>query len=159
MKTTILALLTAAFIGALPPMAVGQHLHVMADTIFQPALNELVPMFTERTGSEIRLALGPSSILAERMFAGDPVDVFFPAGDRHMRQAFEKGRVDVTLKRNILILPTSNLSESLDGQDPEYVSAAVMSPSDQRVPAMAFLEFLVSATAREVFARHGFGLP
>lgn len=159
MKTTILAILTAVSISAIPTGAVAQDLHVMADAIFQPALKELVPMFTERTGGGIRLALGPSTILAERIFAGDPVDVFFPAGERHMRQALEKGRVDVTLKRNILILPNPNLSEPADDHGPEYASAAVMTPSDQRVQAMAFLEFLVSEAAREVFARHGFGLP
>ena len=154
-----LALLVYAFIGAIPTGAVAQDLHVMADTLFQPALKDLVPMFTERTGSGIRLALGPSTILAERIFAGDPVDVFFPAGERHMRQALEKGRVDVTLKRNILILSNSTLSDPTDDHGPEYASAAVIIPSDQRVQAMAFLEFLVSEAAREVFARHGFGLP
>lgn len=159
MKKYILVILAAAAIGAIPTKAMAQNLNVMADSMFQPALKELVPIFAERTGSDIRLSLAPSTILLEQIFSGNPVDVFFPAGERHLRQAQEKGRVDVTLKRNILILPGPNSSELSEDHSPEYASAAVMTTSDQRVQAMAFLEFLVSDTAREVFARQGFGLP
>ena len=108
MKKYILVILAAAAIGAIPTKAMAQNLNVMADSIFQPALKELVPIFAERTGSDIRLSLAPSTILLEQIFSGNPVDVFFPAGERHLRQAQEKGRVDVTLKRNILILPGPN---------------------------------------------------
>lgn len=159
MNKPMMAMLAAGFLAALSPGTRAQDLQVMADSVFQPALKELAPLFAERTGTQVRLSLAPSAILAERLLAGESADVFFPAGDRHLRQALEKGLVDVTLKRNILVLPEPETPDGDANAEPAYAAAAVMAQSAQRVQAMAFLEFLASDAARGVFARQGFGLP
>lgn len=159
MNRPLMAILAAGFLAALSLGTRAQDLHVMADSVFQPALKELTPLFAERTGAQVRLSLAPSAILAERLLAGESADVFFPAGDRHLRQALEKGLLDVTLKRNILVLPEPEAPDGAASPDPAYAAAAVMAQSAQRVQAMAFLEFLASDAARDVFARQGFGLP
>ena len=78
----LMAMLAAGFLAALSPGTRAQDLQVMADSVFQPALKELAPLFAERTGTQVRLSLAPSAILAERLLAGESADVFFPAGDR-----------------------------------------------------------------------------
>ncbi|NLB65353.1 MAG: ABC transporter substrate-binding protein [Lentisphaerae bacterium] len=139
--------------------APAQQLSVVADAIFQPALAELVPAFSERTGADIRLSLGPSTILLDAIFSGTEADVFIPEGERHMRQALEKNLVDATLRRVIVALPNPEPAAEGENIEPRYASAVVMANSTQRVQAMAFLEFLTSETARATFARHGFLLP
>jgi ABC-type molybdate transport system substrate-binding protein len=139
--------------------APGQGLDVFADQSFRPALQEIVPLFTEQTGFEVQLSLGISAVLAERIRSDHSADLFFPASDEIMGQMMEKGLVDVALKRNILILPAREPPEEGVTPEPQYISAAVMAQAAHRLQAMAFLEFLTSETARGAFARQGFALP
>lgn len=137
----------------------AQSLAVFADQAFGPVLQEIVPAFTEQTGCEVRLALESSSVLAERILSGTAADLFFPAGEEAMRQMVEKGRVDVALKRLILLMPSAAPAEEGVVPEPQRISAAVLNGAGQRLQAMAFLEYLVSEPARAAFARQGFSLP
>lgn len=76
-----------------------------------------------------------------------------------MRQVMEKGLVDVALKRTVLNLPSTEPAEEGLAPESQHISAAVLNESVNRLQAMAFLEFLTSEAAREVFARQGFALP
>jgi ABC-type molybdate transport system substrate-binding protein len=159
MKNPIILFSAAALMVAAACYASAQELAIFADQSFQPALQEIVPLFTEQTGFGVQLSLGRSAILAERIRAGIPADVFFPASEETMRQVMEKGLVDVALKRNILALPATKPMEDGPMPEPQYTSAAVMVNATNRLQAMAFLEFLVSEPARAAFARQGFTLP
>jgi ABC-type molybdate transport system substrate-binding protein len=149
----------AILLAAASHCACAQELAIFADQTFQPALQEIVPLFTEQTGFQIELSLGRSSILAERIRSGTPADVFFPASEENMRHVMEKGLVDVSLKRNILVMPATEPVEEGIVPEPQFTSAAVMVDSTNRLQAMAFLEFLTSEAARGAFARQGFALP
>ncbi len=156
-KFAILSLAALLCAGATHTRA--QSLDVLADPVFNPALQEIAPLFADRTGFNIQLSLAPSAVLAERILSGASADLFFPAGEEYTRQVMEKGLLDVALKRNILVLP-SQASDAPNGfVEPRYASAAVLVNAEHRLEAMAFLEFLCSDTAREVFARQGFALP
>ncbi len=85
--------------------------------------------------------------------------MFFPASEANMQKVMEKGLVDVSLKRNILVMPATEPEEDGIVPEPQYTSAAVLINATHRLQAMAFLEFLVSEPARAVFAREGFALP
>lgn len=139
--------------------ASAQELHLFADQSFRPVLQEIVPLFTEQTGFPVEMSLGRSAILAERIRSGTPADMFFPASEENMRAVMEKGLVDVSLKRNILIVPATEPPEEGVVPETQFTSAAVLVDSTNRLQAMAFLEFLTSETARGAFARHGFALP
>ena len=139
--------------------ASAQELKLFADQSFRPALQEIVPLFTEQTGFPVQLSLGRSSILAERIRSGTPADVFFPASEDNMREVMEKGLVDVSLKRNILVVPATEPPEEGLVPETQFTSAAVMVDSTNRLQAMAFLEFLTSEAARGAFSRQGFALP
>lgn len=160
MKNPFLLLTASALLAVATRCASAQELSIFADQAFRPALQEIVPQFTEQTGFEVQLSLGQSTILAERIVRADvPVDLFFPSSEEAMRQVMEKGLVDVALKRNILVMPATGPVE--EGIEPEtqYTSAAVLASTTNRLQAMAFLEFLVSEPARAAFARQGFALP
>ena len=159
MKTTHIPLVAAMLLAIASLCATAQKLDVFADQIFQPALREIAPIFSNQTGFKIHLSRGSSSELAERILSGASADVFFPASEEAMRQVMEKGLVDVALKRIILNLPSP--APEADGvpTEPQHISAAVMANAANRLQAMAFLEFLASEAARDVFARQGFSLP
>ena len=159
MKHPFILVIAALLAAATPLCASAQAVDVFADQSFRPALLEIVPMFSEQTGFEVRLSIGSSSVLAERIQSGVSADLFFPASEDSMRQLMEKGRVDVALKRNILVLPAREPEEEGVVPEPQYIPAAVLLDAANRLPAMAFLEFLASESAREVFARRGFSLP
>lgn len=151
---TAIALLFLSVLGAS-----AQGVRLFADQTFQPALQEILPQFTDQTGFEIELSLGRSSILAERIRSGIPADLFFPASEEVMRQMMSKGLVDVALKCNILILPVGEAVEEGIEPEPQYIAAAVMTRAEHRLQAMALLKFLTSEPAREVFSRQGYALP
>lgn len=159
MKKHMIQIVAVLLLTAALPGVLAQELSIFADQVFQPALQEILPLFTEQTGFAVQLSLGRSPILAERIRSGFPADVFFPASEEIMRQIMEKGLVDVALKRNILALPTAAPAEGGDVPGPSYTSAAVLVNTTHRLQAMAFLEFLVSEPARAAFARQGFTLP
>jgi ABC-type molybdate transport system substrate-binding protein len=160
MKKIAAFILVAIAAAGLPAGAAAQDLGVFADQRFQAPLLELVPAFTDQTGFEVELALGHSLILAERLRSGEvAADLFFPAGEEAMGRIMEKGLVDVSLKRNIVVLPPADPAPDTGAADTRYAPAAVMNNAPHRLPAMAFLEFLTSEKAREVFARQGFALP
>lgn len=137
----------------------AQGVSLFADQAFHSVLQEILPQFTDQTGFEVELSVGQTTILSDRIRSGIPADVFFPATEEAMRQMMSKGMVDVALKRNILILP--GLKDP--GQDvepePQYISAAVLNESQNRLQAKALLDFLTSQPAREAFAAQGFALP
>ncbi|HRT05331.1 MAG TPA: substrate-binding domain-containing protein [Kiritimatiellia bacterium] len=157
MKKLLIALLALALWAG---TAAAQTLNVFADKAYQPALREVVPLFTQKTGFEAKLTCGRSAALAERIVrAKKSPDVFFPAETAAMQLVMERGLIDVALKRNVLALPPPQPAEGEPTPGPEYVAAAVLRDSAHRLQAMAFLEFLGSEPARAVFARHGFALP
>lgn len=140
--------------------AAAQTLSVFADKAYQPALREIVPLFTQQTGFEAKLTCGRSAALAERIVrAKTAPDLFFPADAAAMQLVMEKGLLDEALKRNVLVLPPPPPVEGEPVPGPEYVAAAVLRDAANRLQAMAFLEFLGSEPARAVFARRGFALP
>ncbi len=158
-KTSIL-FAALVLLGASAFCASAQELVVFADQAFHPALKEIVPLFTEQTGFEVRLSLGRSPALAERIIRTDrAADMFFPASEESMQKVMEKGLVDVSLKRNILVMPATEPVEEGIAPETQYTSAAVLNSATNRLQAMAFLEFLVSEPSRAVFARQGFALP
>ena len=140
--------------------ASAQELRVFADRDFQPALKEIAPLFTQQTGFPVDFSWGRSTALAEKIVRMDtPPDLFFPATEADMQQVVQKGLIDVALKRNILVVPSTKPAEKDVTPETEYTSAAVLLNATNRLQAMAFLEFLVSEPARAVFARQGFTLP
>jgi ABC-type molybdate transport system substrate-binding protein len=159
MKSPSIRLIAAMLLAASVLCTFAQELSIFADQTFQPALQEIVPLFTDQTGFQIQLSLGRSTILAERIRSGIPADVFFPAREENMRYVMEKGLVDVALKRNILVVPDTAPVEEGIVPETQFTSAAVLVDSTNRLQAMAFLEFLTSEPARAVFARQGFVLP
>ena len=159
MRHPFILFVAAIWLVATVLRAPAQKLDVFADQLFKTALKEIVPMVSEQTGFKIKLTLGPSSELAERIRSGDSADLYFPASEEAMRQVMEKGLVDVALKRTILNLPSTEPAEEGLVKEPQHISAAVLNDAANRLQAMAFLEFLTSEAAREVFARQGFALP
>ena len=159
MKTPFIPLAALFLLFAAALRAPAQEARVFADKLYQPALKEIAPLYSQQTGFEIRLSLGPSAKLADRIASGAPADLFFPATEEAMRQVMEKGLVDVALKRNILNLPSTE--PPIDGvpPEPQQISAAVMANAPNRLQAMAFLEFLTAEASREVLVRQGFALP
>ena len=152
----ILLLATALWAGG----GAAQTLSVFADKALQPAVREIAPLFTEQTGFDVKPSYGASAALAERIIRADtPPDVFFPSEEAALQQVVEKGLIDDALKRNVLRLPDDEPTEENPAPEPNYVAAAVLRDAANRLPAMAFLEFLGSEPARAVFARHGFALP
>ena len=156
-STILIAVAVLLVVSAL--CALAQELNVFADQTFRPALQEIAPLFTEKTGFAVELSLGRSSILAERIRDGVSADLFFPASNEVMKQMMEKGLVDVALKRHILDLPSTEPAVNGVVPAPQHISAAVMVNATNRLQAMAFLEFLTSEAARGAFARQGFALP
>ncbi len=151
----IFSLAGAILMLALATGAQAEGLAIFADQSYQGALQEILPLFSEQTGIGVELSVGLSTILAERIRSGIPADVFFPASEDAMNYVMEKGLVDVTLKRNILVRPPAEPAEDGIIPAPQYIPAAVMANSANRLQAMAFLEFLVSESARAVFVRQG----
>ena len=160
MKNRFIPLIAMTLLAFIAPSASAQALVVFADKTFQPALKEIVPLFTQQTGFEVDLSCGRSAALAERIIRADvPPDLFFPDSEAAMKQVVEKGLVDVALKRNVVLMPAAEPVEDGVVPEPQYVSAAVLLNAPDRLQAMAFLEFLVSESARAAFARQGFALP
>ena len=159
MKNPFIPFAAALLLVAIPLCASAQEVKVFADKLFRPALREIAPLYTQQTGFEIRLSFGASTKLAERIRSGASPDLFFPASEEAMRQVMEKGLVDVALKRNIVVVPSTAPVEEGVTPETEYTSAAVLLNATNRLQAMAFLEFLTSEPARAAFARQGFALP
>ena len=159
MKTLTILLLAALAAVAAPRCTSAQDLHVFADQAFQPALQEILSMFKKQTGFDAQLSLGPSTVLADRILTQNEADVFFPASEEAMKLVMERNLVDVSLKRSILQVPPLEPPPPEGFSEPQYTSAAVMNNTPHRLQAMAFLEFLTSDAAREVFVRQGFTPP
>ena len=159
MKTLTILLLAALAAVAAPRCTSAQDLHVFADQAFQPALQEILSMFKKQTGFDAQLSLGPSTVLADRILTQNEADVFFPASEEAMKLVMERNLVDVSLKRSILQVPPLEPPPPEGFSEPQYTSAAVMNSATHRLQAMAFLEFLTSGAAREVFVRQGFTPP
>lgn len=140
-------LLTAFAVHAAEPT-----LRVAADSSFRDALGEIAPLFTQNTGFAVAPQYGDSAALADGLLADDPADICLPADAATIDRLREKGVVDVALARNVVVLDRP-------GEDPAYIRAVVLTTSPHRIQALAFLDFLVSETARGIFAAHGFALP
>jgi molybdate transport system substrate-binding protein len=125
---------------------------VAADSSFGDALEEISSQFTGTTGCRVEVLRGESAALADQLLAGGRADVYFPSDAESIDRLREKGIVDVALARNIVVVER-------DGQDPAYLRAVVLAGAENRLQAMAFLDFLVSEPARGVFSAHGFALP
>lgn len=160
MRNRFILFVSMALLAAGAANASAQKLAVFADKSFRPALEEIAPIFAERTGFEVQLSLGSSDALAERIIRAEvPPDVFFPASETAMQLVMEKGLVDVALKRNVLLMPAAEPTEEGVEPEPQYTSAAVLANAANRLQAMAYVEFLTSDEARAAFARQGFALP
>ncbi|MDR0993451.1 MAG: extracellular solute-binding protein [Verrucomicrobiota bacterium] len=155
MKTFHILLSTVLIVLASHCTASAQRLILYADTALRPALKELLPVFTEQTGFAVQPTFQSSDALAERIMAGKSADIFFPLTEEALDKLMEKGLVDVALKRNVLVIR----HEGDVVYDTQYPTAAVMANTENRVSAMAFLDFLTSETARRVFTEKGFELP
>ena len=145
-------LLAVSALAAVPVRADEPTLRVAADNAFRDALSEIAPLFTGTTGFAVDFRYGDSVALADALLAGDDTDVCLPADPAILDRLRTKGIVDVALVRNIVVLERP-------GEDPAYVRAVVLTTSPHRIQALAFLDFLVSETARGIFAAHGFALP
>ncbi len=131
--------------------ASAESLTVFADSRFQQALQQLEPSFTDHTGFDVRYVFGDSNELADRLMGGEQAAVFFPFDSSAMDRVVEKGLIDITLKRNILV--------QWEGSEPMYLAAAVLINANHRVQALAFLDFLTSNDARRFFIQNGFTPP
>lgn len=145
-------LLGAAVLSVLSARAAEPTLGVAADTAFRDALAEIAPLFAGSTGLAVDARYGDSAALADGLLAGETADVCLPADPAILDRLREKGIVDVALARNVVVLERP-------GEDPAYVRAVVLTSAPHRIQALAFLDFLVSETARGIFAAHGFALP
>lgn len=143
-----------AVLFALAGAAAAQEpsLRVAADSSFGESLEEISAQFTGTTGCRVALDCGESAGLADKLLAGEKADVYFPADTQSIDRLREKGIVDVALARNIVVLER-------EGEDPAYLRAVVLANAENRLQAMAFLDYLVSEPARGVFSAHGFTLP
>mgnify|MGYP003620331755 FL=1 len=160
MKNTLFLLVSVAWLTASVLAASAQELRIFADKAFQPALKEIKPLFIQQTGFAVDISWGHSPALAEKIVrTATPPDVFFPATEGDMQLVVQKGLVDVALKRNIVVVPSTAPVEEGVAPETEYTSAAVLLNATNRLQAMAFLEFLTSEPARAAFARQGFALP
>lgn len=148
------AFLLATFaVAAVPARAAESPLQVAADPAFGETLAEIAPLFTESTGCEVDLSYGNSDYLSGELLSRDPpADVCLPADTDTIDHLREKGAIDVALARNVVVLDRP-------GEDPVYLRAVVFSGARNRIQALAFLDFLVSESARGIFADHGFSLP
>ena len=127
-------------------------LRVAADSSFGEALGEISARFADTTGCRVALDTGDSSGLADKLLSGEKADVYFPADTESIDRLREKGIVDVALARNVVVMERQ-------GEDPAYLRAVVLANAENRLQAMAFLDYLVSEPARGVFSAHGFALP
>ena len=159
MKKILLPILVLVLMTATAFPVSAQDMSLYVDSSFKPAMKELIPLFKTQTGFQIKLVLRPSPVLVKRILGGAAADLFFPASDEAMRQVMEKGLVDVALKRNIVLLPSTEPAEEGVTHPPQHISAAVLLNTPHRLQAMAFLEFLTSEEARNVFSRQGYALP
>lgn len=159
MKKRFVLLASLVLLAAAAPRASAQELRVFADRDFKPALAEIADLFAQQTGFEVRCSYGQSPALAEKIIRGAPADVFFPSTENEMQRVVEKGLVDVSLKRNVLVVPPAEPPAEGVVPETQFTSAAVLLGATNRLQAMAFLEFLVSEPARAAFARQGFALP
>ena len=159
MKKFYFSLVVVCWLLASLLNASGQAISVYVDPSFKPAMKELVPLFKAQTGFEVKLFPRHSPALVKRILNGGAADLFFPASEESMRQVMEKGLVDVALKRNIVLLPSTEPAEEGVTHPPQYIAAAVLLNAPHRLQAMAFLEFLTSEEARNVFSRQGYSLP
>ena len=160
MKNRFIILVSLVLLALAAPCASAQALRVFTDKAFQPALKEIKPLFVQQTGFAVEISWGQSPALAEKIVrTAKPPDVFFPASENDMQLVVQKGLVDVALKRNIVVVPSTAPAEEGVTPETEYTSAAVLLNAANRLQAMAFLEFLTSEPARAAFARQGFALP
>ena len=160
MNKRLIALAALACLVLSAPGASAQALAVFADKQFQPVLKEIEPLFVQQTGFAVDFSWGRSAALAEKIIRAEtPPDVFFPATEDDMQLVVQKGLVDVALKRNVLVVPSTKPVEEGVEPETEYTSAAVLLNAANRLQAMVFLEFLTSEPARAAFARQGFALP
>ncbi len=157
MSKLLSSLAILGLLGAGPASA--QTLEVWVDSSYQSALQEIIPRFTEHTGFDVNLTADESPALTERICAGETADLFFPASESYTQQVMGLGLLDVALRRTILQLPPDEAPEDEAPADPQYASAAVLAQTENRLAAMAFLEFLASDEARGIFVRQGFVLP
>ena len=152
MKKRSILLLAVLLLTAFAVHAAEPTLRVAADSSFRDALGEIAPLFTQNTGFAVAPQYGDSAALADGLLADDPADICLPADAATIDRLREKGVVDVALARNVVVLDRP-------GEDPAYIRAVVLTTSPHRIQALAFLDFLVSETARGIFAAHGFSLP
>ena len=149
---SILHLGVVLFVLAGIAAAQEPSLRVAADASFGKALEEISARFADTTGCRVALDGGASAELADKLLAGEKADVYFPADTESIDRLREKGIVDVALARNVVVMERP-------GEDPAYLRAVVLANAENRLQAMAFLDFLVSEPARGVFSAHGFALP
>lgn len=90
-RAPLLAAIAAAALvaGDLPAAAATVRVAVAAN--FQPALDELAPLFTAAAGHEIVASAGSSGKLAAQVEQGAPFDVLLSADAERPRQLVERG--------------------------------------------------------------------
>lgn len=98
--TLAAAMLLMVTTNAMP--AQGKPLRVSAAASLADALKEIHALYEKKTGANIELNLGASSLLARQIEEGAPVDVFISADLAKMEALEKQGLVDMATKENQL---------------------------------------------------------
>ena len=85
------ALLAVAILGCDATPAAGASIRVAVAASFQPALEELAPLFTAATGHELLISAGSSGKLAAQVEQGAPFDVLLAADAERPRLLVASG--------------------------------------------------------------------
>jgi molybdate transport system substrate-binding protein len=95
-RRSLLWALAAAFSLAFAPTAgrADEALTVFAAASFRDVLEDVAEGYQVRTGTEIRLVLAASSVLARQIDAGAPADLFVSANEDWVTWLADRGRIE-----------------------------------------------------------------
>lgn len=149
--TALLALNLSACMGAGTQSKSNYQITVYADQALETALTDIAKAYTVKpaqeednpsynAASEVLFQFGPSEELQVELDGGAYCDVFIPAGAEFLEGRELAGPSSLTIT---------------SGEGAAY-SAAMLTMSDRREAAQAFLSYLLGAKAGEIFAAAGF---
>lgn len=141
LRAVALALLmTSAACGRLETSSgAHQELTVFAAASVREALEEAAGAFTRETGIQVRVATGPSSVLAAQIEQGAPAHLFLPASLEWSRRLGEVGLVDETSpllgNRLVLVAPRGNPAHLRTPGDLLSANVRHVALAGEKVPA------------------------
>lgn len=125
---------------------------VFADSALEAAITEIAQAYTDSTintnankASEILLKFDSSDALKTAIQDGTYCDLFIPAGQEQM------DGID-TAAANVLTITGA----AVEGTEAAAYPASILSASDRQEATQAFIDYLHSAKAAEIFANYGF---